>query len=137
MMATDNGRPITSQVEFDPYREQHASTRDRVRDLFYQMCATLQTNNQTTWLALSPNYALQENFLWALKPPESIHLVATKDLVSVQIILESRYFFLYNENTFQVTRTLRELKSLQNITRTAMLDPIKIHFLDDHPPTVK
>ncbi len=136
LMAADHGTPITSQTEFDTYLKQYEEVRDRFREMFYGMRVTLQTNHPTEWLALSPVYTQMKEFLQSVKHPESIYIVTTKDLVSVQLILESHDITLKINNMFQATRTLRKPELLLNIAEVEKLNPANVIFIDDHPATV-
>jgi len=67
---------------------------------------------------------------------DSIYIVTTKDLVSVQLILESRGIYLDPEHMFQATKTLRKPEILMNIVKAAGCSRHQFHFIDDHPATV-
>lgn len=135
-LAADQDHPIHSQDEFDEYLEIHAAKRDLFRELFYSMRAMLQTSNPVEWLALNPMYPEMENFLKKINNTDSIYIVTTKDLVSVQLILESRGINLDPGNMFQATKTLRKPEILINILKSTGYSQHQLHFIDDHPATV-
>lgn len=135
-LAADQGHPLRSQDEFDEFLEIHASKRDIFRELFYNMRARLQTSNQGEWLALNPLYPEMETFLKEVKNTDSIYIVTTKDLLSVQLILESRGITLDPEHMFQATKSTGKPEILLSIVESLKLQKHHIHFIDDHPGTV-
>ena len=135
-LAADQNHPIGSQAEFDAFLETHASKQDSFRVLFYGMRESLQKNNPTGWLALSPIYSEMELFLKQVKDHDSIYIVTTKDLHSVQLILNSRGIQLPVEHLFQATKSYRTPDILKEILNLENLEPQELHFIDDHPATV-
>jgi len=135
-LASQLGFSIRTQFEFDKFLKKHESKREKFRDLFYGMRSRLQTSHLDEWIALSPLYPDVEIFLKILKGRDSIYIVTTKDLKSVELILESRGIKLISKNMVQATKTLRKPAILKKILKVESLDAHQLHFVDDHPATV-
>ncbi len=135
-LAADHNHSLQSQEDFDTYLEIHEEKREVFRELFYDMRAMLQSSNLEEWLLLNPIYPEMETLLKQLKISNDTYIVTTKDLISAQLILDSRGIKLDPSHMFQATKTLRKPEILKNIVKAEGLHPKQLHFIDDHPATV-
>ena len=134
LQAMEEGLQLSSQEQFDDFLNRNESRRDEYRELFYAERERLQNLEPQKWLELNPLYPGMASFLAALDP-NTVYIVTTKDLRSIQLILEHNQVHLHPENMFQADRDFRKPAILNAIQETNSFEPAQIHFIDDHVAT--
>jgi phosphoglycolate phosphatase-like HAD superfamily hydrolase len=136
MQAMAEEKPLSTQSDFDTFLEANDHRRDVYRNIFYNERAILQQNKPKEWLALNPVYPGMPNFLKEIFATRSCVIVTTKDLDSVQMILENQGIAADRSDLFQATRNYRKPDIINDLIRQRDLDPKRVSFVDDHVATV-
>lgn len=127
---------INSQSDFDDFSEANEDVRETYSGLFYGQREKLQTEHSDEWLALNRLYPAIETFLQRIDDPDSIFIVTTKDLMSVQLILAASGIELNSGHMYQATKTYRKPEILNQIIKTNSIMASQMCFVDDHAATV-
>ena len=135
LQAENENLKISSQNQFDKYLQEHDFVREEYRTLFYSHRKQLQEEDFEKWQTLNPLYPEMEIFLGRLNPATT-YIVTTKDLKSVELILEAHSIKLNPENMYRATRTYGKPMILQEIIQKNKIDPADLHFIDDHVATL-
>jgi FMN phosphatase YigB (HAD superfamily) len=135
MLAMSEKKRFLSQQEFDDFLESNEFRREEYRLLFYSERESIQTQNTEQWLKLNTLYPGMAAFLKSADA-DKLFIVTTKDLGSVQLILEHNGIKLRSDHMFQADKALRKPAILNDILSKTDAATEQIHFIDDHVDTV-
>ncbi len=128
--------PIRSQIDFDTFTEGYESLRSVYRECFYAQRLKLQSEYLEEWLNLNALYPNIETFLQKVHDPACIFIVTTKDLASVQLILNAHGIELSPDQLFQATKQYRKPQIINHILDEYQIASNQIVFIDDHADTI-